>query len=190
MRVLVVHGSRMGSTREIAERIAGQLRASGLEAVAVAAGDVADASGWDAFVIGAGVYAGRWHSDAVAFVDRNLDRLAERPVWLFSSGPVGDRAAKYEPVDPKEVGRLRKLVHPRDHRIFAGAFDRANVNQAGLGPASSFIASRFIPEGDFRDWGEIEAWASGIARDLRQPVGGRPPVSAAAGRSPARPAKP
>lgn len=168
MRVLVVHGSRMGSTQEIAERIAGQLRASGLEAVAAAAGDLPDASGWDAFVVGAGVYAGHWHSDAVAFVDRNRDRLAESPVWLFSSGPVGDPATRYDPVEPKDVGRLRRLVHPRDHRIFGGAFDRANVDRAGLGPASSFIASRFIPEGDFRDWGEIEAWASEIARELRR----------------------
>lgn len=170
MRVLVVHGSRMGSTAEIAERIAGQLRASGFDAVAVPAADRSDASAWDAFVIGAGVYAGHWHPDSVEFVERNRDRLAERPVWLFSSGPVGESAVKYEPVEPKEINRIRNLINPRDHRIFAGAFNRANVDGAGLGRASSFIASRFIPEGDFRDWGEIEAWASGIARELRYPA--------------------
>jgi menaquinone-dependent protoporphyrinogen oxidase len=170
MRVLVVHGSRMGSTGEIAERIAGQLRASGLDSVAVPAADRPEVSGWDAFVVGAGVYAGHWHPDAVEFVESNRDRLAERPVWLFSSGPVGESARRYDPVDPQDVGRLRKLVRPRGHRVFAGAFDRAKVGQAGLGPASSFIASRFIPEGDFRDWGEIEAWASGIARELRDPL--------------------
>jgi menaquinone-dependent protoporphyrinogen oxidase len=173
----------MGSTREIAERIAGQLRASGLDAIAVAAGDHPDASGWDAFVVGAGVYAGHWHPDAVDFVRDNRDLIADRPVWLFSSGPVGQAAVDNEPVEPKEIAALRRLVHPRDHRIFAGAFDRANVDRAGLGPATKFIASRFIPEGDFRDWGEIEAWAAGIARELRgtragdQPRGSMTPSS-------------
>lgn len=171
MRVLVVHGSRMGSTREIAERIAGQLRASALQAEAVPAGDRPDPSGWDAFVVGAGVYAGHWHPDAIEFVRANRDVLSEHPVWLFSSGPVGSAATKHAPAEPKEIGEVRKLLHARDHRTFGGAFDRANVEQAGLGPASKFIASRLIPEGDFRDWGEIEAWASQIARDLRRPAG-------------------
>lgn len=169
-RVLVVHGSRMGSTREIAERIAGQLRASGLRADAVAAGDRPDPSVWDAFVVGAGVYAGHWHADAVQFVRGNRDVLSEHPVWLFSSGPVGPSATTHEPVEPREIGQFRKIIHPREHRTFGGAFDRANVDQAGLGPASKFIASRFIPEGDFRDWGEIEAWASRIAHELRRSV--------------------
>jgi menaquinone-dependent protoporphyrinogen oxidase len=160
----------MGSTREIAERIAGQLRASNLEAVAAAAGDRPDPSAWDAFVVGAGVYAGHWHPDAIEFVRANRDVLSEHPVWLFSSGPVGSSAAKHEPVDPKELGEVRKLLRPRDHRTFGGAFDRANVDRAGLGPASRFVASRLIPEGDFRDWGEIEAWASQIAHELRRSV--------------------
>lgn len=160
----------MGSTREIAERIAGQLRASGLQADAVAAGDRPDPSVWDAFVVGAGVYAGQWHSDAAEFVRDNRDCLAERPVWLFSSGPVGPSATTHEPVEPKDIGQFRKLIHPRDHRTFGGSFDRANIEQAGLGRASKFIAARFIPEGDFREWGEIEAWATAIAHELRSSV--------------------
>jgi menaquinone-dependent protoporphyrinogen oxidase len=28
-------------------------------------------------------------------------------------------------------------------------------------------AKTALPQGDFRDWPEIEAWASGIARDLK-----------------------
>jgi menaquinone-dependent protoporphyrinogen oxidase len=161
----------MGSTREIAERIAGQLRASGLEAEAVPAGERPDPSGWHAFVVGAGIYAGHWHPDAIEYVRANRAVLSEHPVWLFSSGPVGSAATRHEPAEPKEIGEVRNLVGPRDHRTFGGAFDRANVDQAGLGPASTFIAARLIPEGDFRDWGEIEAWASHIARDLRRSPG-------------------
>jgi len=28
-------------------------------------------------------------------------------------------------------------------------------------------AERFVPEGDFRDWPKIDAWAALIAQDLR-----------------------
>ena len=32
----------------------------------------------------------RWLDDARSFVRRNHSILASHPVWLFSSGPVGD----------------------------------------------------------------------------------------------------
>ena len=54
-----------------------------------AAGDLA---GYGAFVIGSAVYAMHWQKDAAQFVRRNRALLAGRPVWLFSSGPLGTEA--------------------------------------------------------------------------------------------------
>ena len=68
--------------------------------------------------------------------------------------------------DPKGIGRLERAVGARGHRVFFGAWDRSNLERGKLGLAERIDARRFLPEGDWRDWREIEAWASGIARAL------------------------
>ncbi len=182
MAVLVAYASKHGATREIAARIAQTLAAAGQPAQArpvTAAGDLAD---YGAFVVGSAVYMGHWQKDAVEFVRRNRAVLAARPVWLFSSGPLGSEPADAQGRDltvtaePKEAAGFQEAITPRDHRVFFGV-----LNPGGLGLGERAIrklpAGRAIlPEGDFRDWTQIEAWASDIARDL------------AAGAGPARPA--
>lgn len=85
--VLVAYGTTNGSTAQIAEAIADVLRKDGLTADALPARNVASVSSYDAVVVGGGLYAGRWHKDARSFVRRHGRALAERPLWLFSSGP-------------------------------------------------------------------------------------------------------
>ena len=92
--------------------------------------------------------------------------LADRPTWLFSSGPIGTMAAKHEPQEPKGIGELVRAISAREHRVFFGAWDRANADRAKLGFAERMVA-KWLPEGDFRDWATIEAWADSIARALQ-----------------------
>jgi hypothetical protein len=89
MSVLVAYATRHGATRGIAERIAERLRAAGLDAEARSAADVRDAARYDAYVVGGAAYMFHWLKDATTFVEKNRALLAERPTWLFSSGPVG-----------------------------------------------------------------------------------------------------
>jgi menaquinone-dependent protoporphyrinogen oxidase len=166
MDVLVVWASRLGSTREIAERIAGRLEVAGATPRVEAASDAAIRPDDRAVILGSAVYAGRWLKPAVAFARRNESGLVARPVWLFSSGPVGNLATRSAPVDPKEIGELRRTIHPREHRVFAGALDRADIDGAGFGRIERFVAKLFVPEGDYRDWAAIDAWADGIAGEL------------------------
>ena len=113
MKVLVGYGSKHGSTRAIAERIAETLRAAGHRAAARPVEAAGDLAGYDAFVIGSGVYAGRWIQEATEFVRRHQPILASRPVWLFSSGPIGTMATRYDPAEPKGIGALRRAINPR-----------------------------------------------------------------------------
>lgn len=89
MKVLVAFASKYGSTRTIAEGIAGRLREAGHDAQAQQVTTVGDISSYDAFVIGSAAYIGHWLKDATAFVRQNALLLAGRPTWLFSSGPLG-----------------------------------------------------------------------------------------------------
>jgi len=47
----------------------------------------------------------------------------------------------------------------RGHRLFAGKIDKGKL---GFGERALLLALR-VPEGDFRDWAEIAAWATMIA---------------------------
>jgi len=160
---------------EIAERIAATLRSSGLEAEAFTVKSARDLDDYDAFVIGSAAYMFHWLGDAASFVRRNRNALAGKPVWLFSSGPLGTDPLDAEGRDqkvvtvPKEIPELREAIGARDHRVFFGAYHR-DVKPIGF--AERFMrlmpaAKDSIPEGDFRDWPEIEAWAAEIARELR-----------------------
>jgi menaquinone-dependent protoporphyrinogen oxidase len=169
--VLIVHASRFGSTQGIAERIALRLHEAGL-AVTVAPADAApDPADYDAVVVGSAVEAAKWRPAAVHFVRRHAVTLAERPVWLFSSGPVGARAAAAPQPDPRDLADLRELIGIRDHQVFGGAFHRATSNFDDMGLIERTLVRRFLPDGDWRDWQVIDAWAETIARDLvRTPV--------------------
>jgi len=172
--VLVAYASRLGSTRGIAARIAARLQTHGLEASARPVGSVGELAPYDAFVVGSAVYGGRWLKEASGFVRDHAATLAARPVWLFSSGPVGREAVRAHPVVPAEVGGIEATTRARGHRTFAGALDRQTVDGADLGVAERFIAKRFVPEGDFRDWPEIDGWADEIAQQLIAGAAGRP----------------
>jgi menaquinone-dependent protoporphyrinogen oxidase len=173
MNVLVAYASRHGSTAGIAERIAAGLREAGLSAEAVPVAQATDVEGYDAFVVGAAAYMFHWLKDATRFVKRHHRLLAERPVWLFSSGPLGtdlvdeDGRDVLDATRPKEFDELRDLVHPRAERVFFGAWD-PDAPPIGLGErlVRHMPAAPDIPPGDFRDWEAIEAWAAGIAHEL------------------------
>jgi len=177
-RVLVAYATHHGATRGIAERIATTLSRAGLEASAASVDGARDLAGYDAFVIGSAIYAFRWLGEAHNFVNRNRQLLAGRPVWFFSSGPVGtatvDEDGRDVRQEPREIASLRERVGARDHRIFFGAYDSA-AKPIGLleRMTRAMPATRdLLPAGDFRDWDEIDAWARGIGDELTLvPVG-------------------
>ena len=83
------------------------------------------------------------------------------PVWLFSSGPTGRPDPKPEG-DLNGIDALAGSINARGHRTFAGRLDRSR-----LGIRERLIVSAVrAPDGDFRDWEEISAWAREIVAEL------------------------
>jgi menaquinone-dependent protoporphyrinogen oxidase len=165
MRVLVSAASRHGSTAGIAEAIGGVLSSAGIETEIRPPEEVMSVASYDGVVLGSGVYAGHWLTPAKKLVEREAAALASVPVWLFSSGPIGDPPKPDE--EPVDVVQLRDSTQAIDHRVFAGMLDR---RQLGLAE-KAIIAVVRAPEGDFRQWDAITEWASGIARTLQAHVG-------------------
>ena len=176
MRVLVAYASKTGFTKGIAEFIGERLREHGTQADVQGVDSIKNLAGYDAFVIGSALYNLHWLKEAKSFVSNNRALLGTRPVWLFSSGPVGTKTTDSQGRDlrdasgPKEIDELREAVKPRDHRVFFGGLDGSRLTGA-IGFAyrmarRSQAARESMPEGDFRDWKEIESWANDIAEAL------------------------
>jgi menaquinone-dependent protoporphyrinogen oxidase len=175
MNILVAYATRHGSTAGIAERIAATLCAQDLPAEARPVGEVTDLEPYDAVIIGGAAYMFHWLKDATTFAKRHREELRRRPVWLFSSGPLGTDLVDAEGRDvltagrPKEFDELVDLLQTRGEQVFFGAWD-PDAPPIGLGermlrhmPASKDA----LPAGDFRDWPAIEAWAAKIAAGLK-----------------------
>jgi menaquinone-dependent protoporphyrinogen oxidase len=165
-KILVAYASRLGGTRGVAEAIGLGLTEHGHAGAVRSVSEVERIDEYDAVVLGSGVFAGHWHKPAVDFARRHEAALRARPVWLFSSGPVGDIKVSGPLADPKDVAAIRKRLQPRGHRVFWGSLDRAALDKSDLGVLSRFISERFIPEGDWRDWPTIDAWADAISRSI------------------------
>jgi menaquinone-dependent protoporphyrinogen oxidase len=169
-QVLVAYATKYGATAEIAEKIAQVLQQAGLLTDIFPVGRVGDLAPYRAVVLGSAVYIGKWRKEADKFLQVNEKALAERKVWLFSSGPTG----KGDPVEmlqgwqlPVALQPIAERIQPRDIAVFHGNADVKKLN---------FIEKKMLntvkaPTGDFRDWEAIITWAKGIAHSLKSETG-------------------
>ena len=168
-RILIAYASKHGATAEIARKIGDILTTAGLKADVLPVERVTDLTPFDAVVLGSAVYAGSWCKEAVNFLEDYKGLLSKIPVWLFSSGPLGES----DPVTfikgwhfPNAQLPIANRIHARDIALFNGAVDMEKLN---------FLEKQIIKEfnsgtGDFRDWDAITNWAVSIAVSLRPEV--------------------
>ncbi len=166
-QVLVAYATKHGATAEIAEKIGQVLRQAVLSADVIPAVRVNDLTPYTAIILGSSVYFGQWHEEAVKFLQINESALAERLVWLFSSGPLGEG----DPVEltegwrlPKKLQPIADRIAPRDIAIFHGVVDMGKLNFI----EKWMLKNTNSPVGDFRDWEAITSWATAIAAVLKE----------------------
>jgi menaquinone-dependent protoporphyrinogen oxidase len=166
-KVLVAYASKHGMTAEIANKIGETLKQSGLQVDILPVKRVKKLETYKAAVLGSAVYIAMWRKDMVKFLQKNEKLLSERPVWIFSSGPMGEG-------DPAELSQgwrfpaaqqsLIESIKPRETAIFHGAID---IKKMGF--LEKWVLKKVkAPTGDFRDWKIITGWAIGIAEALKK----------------------
>ena len=164
-KVLVAYGSKHGATAEIAEAIGQAIQQAGLEVDVLSADAVDSLSPYRAVVLGSAVYAGMWRKEAINLLESQEEALAQRPVWIFSSGPTGEG----DPVElldgwrlPEPQEAVAARIAPRDIAVFHGNIegDKLNLGEKLIVKA---VKGQF---GDYRDWEAIRGWAWDIARTL------------------------
>ncbi|WP_338887297.1 flavodoxin domain-containing protein [Rhodococcus sovatensis] len=161
MRILIATASRHGSTRElgrwlgtsITDRVVGDDTSVEVRDAA----DVDSIAEYDAVIIGSAVYMGRWLREARSLVAREQTELETRPVWLFSSGPIGENTSETGP------SKWDKAPWAIDHRVFGGKLDRSTLSRFER------LVVRMIRagDGDDRSRDDIDAWADTICRSLK-----------------------
>jgi menaquinone-dependent protoporphyrinogen oxidase len=163
MTVLVVVASKHGGTFGIAEAVADELSATGLATDLVHLADDADPDpgGYHAVVLGSAVYGAHWLLPAARWADDHRAVLRDRPVWLFSSGPVADAPLPAES-DAVLVEGVTADLGARGHRLFGGRLERARLTPQELAIVTAFR----VGDSDARDLSAARAWAREIATGI------------------------
>jgi len=160
--ILLTYATRFGSTQEVAEAITAELRQRGFEVYIRPMQEVTTLDNYDAVVLGAAIYNTKWHTNAHQFLAQHQEALMQRPVAIFTLGPLSSsEAAKRNSrrqLD-KELAKYHwlKLVALE---IFAGKYD---PSKPGLG---SFY--KLLPTRDYRDWKAIRSWANTLPAQLER----------------------
>lgn len=166
--VLVAYATKYGSTQEVAEVIATTLREHGLEVEVRPAHEVRSLQGYGAVVLGAALYAGRWHADARHFLKRYRAVLLRLPVAIFALGPLDDSKKQWLDARTQLNQALTKepWLTPVNIEMFGGVID----------PAKLHFPFNHMPAGDARNWTAIRSFAERVAAAFQRTV----PVPAAA----------
>ena len=195
--ILLVYATRHGSTREVAEAIAEELRAAGA-VVELAEATAAPAPGdYDAVVVGAPMIMG-WHKDAMKYVKRHRQELAQVPAAFFvtaasltedEQGDVRGVPVVKDPwlvKQPRAAGKLRRKeryalpahylgdildacapARPRTVAFFAGALDLTTMNV--FEKLFVLLVVGATP-GDGRNFTAVREWAKALPGALSTPA--------------------
>jgi len=158
-KILVAYASKCGSTAQVAEAIGKTLSEKGLAADVKPLDLVNGLDGYNGVVLGSAIRYGSWLPAAASFVKNNADALKQKPLAYFTVGSTlfddtpENRAAVATYTAPQKA-----LVPPVSAADFAGVFDPKKVSFAER------LLARAVktPEGDFRNWDAIRAWAASL----------------------------
>ena len=158
-KILVAYATRAGSTAQIADSIGQAMSAQGTAVDVMPLKNVSSLNGYHAVVLGSAIRIGGWLPEAVKFVEKHKDELSQMPTAFFAVHllNLGDDEASRQ-ARLAYLDSVRKLVKPDQEAFFAGVGDWSRVSFLE-GLMGKMVKA---PEGDFRNWAAIRAWAEGL----------------------------
>jgi menaquinone-dependent protoporphyrinogen oxidase len=166
-KILLAYASKYGATAEIAQKIRGELQASGFEVDTLPANQVKDVSQYQSVILGVALYMGQWRKEAVQFLKAHQGSLSKQAVWIFTSGPTGEG----DPVEqmqgrlmPEALKAVMDVIGPEEITVFGGKVDPAKMN----GFEKWIMKKVKAPSGDFRNWQAISTWTTKLSDSFRE----------------------
>ena len=194
-RALLVYATRHGSTREVADAVAEELRGAFAEVDVHEARSAPSPAGYDAVVVGGPMIMG-WHKEARAYLKRHRGELGDVPFALFVTAASltedGVDAVEGMPIakdpwlvkKPRNADKLSRKeryalprhyvgdilkdcapARPRGVAVFAGSLDLTKMNL--LEKLFVLLVIGATP-GDGRHYEYIREWAAGLGDVLER----------------------
>jgi menaquinone-dependent protoporphyrinogen oxidase len=188
-RILVAFATKHGSTPDVAEAVAEELRAGGAQVDVRPASLDGDLGSYQAVVLGAPMIFG-WHKDALRFIERHRAELATKTTVYFVMAAsltetgeeridgvpiVKDPWLVKRPKDPAKLGFRERYARPSEYlkkpfgkapevrpasiAFFAGSLDLTKMNIFEKLFVTLVIAAT---PGDSRNFDAIREWARGL----------------------------
>ncbi|NTV35869.1 MAG: hypothetical protein HGA53_02855 [Anaerolineaceae bacterium] len=174
-KLLLAYASRAGSTSEVVDRMAEDLRSAGLDVDVKRVQVVRSLQGYDAVVVGTPIRMYNPLKEAMKFASTFQPELQALPTACFSTGlamqidtPLNREAAE------KFIAPLVALLQPKAVGLFPGKLEFANLDlpwrwifgMSSKGKGEVVTGGNTMREGDYRDWEEMKTWALALPEKL------------------------
>jgi menaquinone-dependent protoporphyrinogen oxidase len=189
-KVLIVYSTNSGSTGEVADAVAEELKQNGHTAEVKKIQDVTSVDGYDAVVVGAPMIFG-WHQTARSFIHKFQSALAQKKVAYFACSmrltevpgesipPLSltlDPTLVAKPVKPGSLNLKERFttvgyylnpmvknapaIKPVSVALFNGKLEMFRLKWWQA--AFVMVVVQATP-GDYRDWDFIKSWSKSIS---------------------------
>lgn len=153
-KILIAYGTAAGSTGEVAQAVADEMRNAGAEVDVKPVEDVKDIEGYNAVVVGTAVRMFRILGKTKRFLRKQRKALQKIPVAYFL---VCLTMGEETPENIEKASAYAKPMintkQPVSLGLFGGCIDHEKLND--------FFgrSMKSIPEQDHRDWEKIKDWS-------------------------------
>ena len=122
MKTLILYATKYGAAREIAQRIANNMREAKI--YDLKNDNIPPLEQFECIIIGSSVYAGNIRKEAKTFITKNLSILQDKKIGLFLSGmaPESGEEKVFESM-PAEIVSVAK-----EKSLLGGIFDPKKAN--------------------------------------------------------------
>jgi len=175
-KVLIVYGTRYGSTTDVVQEMSKTAREFGVQVDVVnleKGTSFPEPEEYDLVIIGSGIRAGQWKKEPLEFIEQKLEPLSKTKVALFVvSGYAGnpDKVAEAQAEYLDSMPGKYPGLSPISTALIGGVFEFKKYNLVVRALVKNIVKSQMppgeeIPEKiDFRDWDMIRDWIKGIVQ--------------------------
>ncbi|KPL78829.1 hypothetical protein ADN00_06315 [Ornatilinea apprima] len=158
-RILIAYATKAGTAAGIATHIGEQYANQGLAVDVMPVEQVNDLSAYATVIVGSGIYIGKIIPKAMDFIEKNQSALQNKSFHIFiACMTLREDTDENRKIVSDYLIPARAVVKPQSEGLFAGTINLSHLNLL----EKMVVSSMQVPEGDYRNWPQIEAWAQAI----------------------------